>query len=315
MDMAEWRFHACGQGLLLSLLLFCGGYGWGQQVAVFAPTDTPLPDIPTLMRAVEVNQHTAEALARHYVYHSQQTMREIDKHGGAKLTEVSEYDVYWIGDVAVRRLVRKNGRELTADEQKKEEERVTKEAEKARGRRERAAAEGKETGPRGEDEVTVSRLLELGRFTNAHWLKLDGRPTIQVDFVGDPAAKTHNRFEEVIRDMEGTVWVDEQDKVLRRVEGRFMRPFKVGGGLLADIRQGTSFQFDQKKVNDEVWLPSTMQAVGAMRVLLLFHFDGSGNVMNSDYRRFRATSTILPGVGKVEESSGSSGATGTETKP
>ncbi len=313
--MAEWGFRARGQVILLGLLVLCGSWARGQQAPGSVPADTALPDIPALMRAVETNQHTAEALARHYVYHSVQTMRQTDKQGGAKLTLVSEYDVYWIGDVAVRQLVRKDGRELTADERRKEGDRTTKEAEKARARRDRAAAEGKETGPRGEEEVTVSRLLELGRFTNAHRLELDGRPTIQVDFAGDPSAKTRNRFEEVIRDMEGTVWVDEQDSELRRVEGRFVRPFKVGGGLVADIRQGTSFQLDQKKVNNEVWLPSTMGAVGAMRVLLLFHFDGSGSVTNSDYRRFRATSTILLGVGKAEESSGSTEASSPETKP
>lgn len=313
--MVDRSLRARGQELAFCLLLLCGRFGWGQEQAGSAGVNRTLPDVPVLMRAVESNQHAAEALAKHYLYHSVLTVRESDKHGGAKRTEVSEYDVYWIGDVAVRRLVRKDGRDLTPEEEKKEEEHIEKEAAKARERRERAAAEGKETNSRGEEEVTVSRLLELGRFTSARRIELDGRPTIQVDFAGDPAAKTRNRFEEVIRDMEGTVWVDEQDKVLRRVEGQFVRPFKIGGGLVADIRQGTSFQFDQKKVNDEVWLPSTMEAVGAMRVLLLFHFDGSGSVVNSNYRRFRATSTILPGVGKVEEPTGTSGPVGKETKP
>lgn len=313
--MADRGLRAGVRWAAMWLLLASGGLGWGQQAAGFADPNASLPDIPVLMRAVERNQHAAESRAKHYLYHSVQTMRENDKHGGVKRTEVSEYDVYWIGDVAVRRLVRKNGRDLTPEEQKKEEDRVGKEAAKARARRERAAAEGRETGSRGEEEVTVSRLLELGRFTNARRLEMDGRPTIQVDFAGDPSAKPRNRFEEVIRDMEGTVWVDEGDKVLRRVEGRFARSFKVGGGLLADIQQGTRFRFDQRKVNDEVWLPSTMEAVGAMRVMLLLHFDGSGSVANSEYRRFQATSTILPGVGKVEQSADSSGATVTDRKP
>ena len=267
------------------------------------------------MHQVEINQHATETLVKRYTYHSVQTMRENDRHGAAKLTEVSEYDVYWIGDVAVRRLVRKNGRNLTSDEQKKEDDHVSKEAAKARERRDRAAAEGKQTSPRGDEEITVSRLLELGRFTNARRIELDERPTIQVDFAGDPAAKTRTRFEEIIRDMEGTVWVDEQDKVLRRVDGHFVRAFKIGGGLLADIRQGTSFRFDQQKINGEVWLPATAEAVGAMRLMLLFHFDGSGKLVNSGYRRFSATSTILPGVGKVEDPAAPSEQTGPQTKP
>ena len=298
--MTHWRSQACGLALGIGLLLVDSGQGIGQQPAEPSVSTAALPDIPSLMHAVETNQHAAETLARHYLYHSVESLSEIDKHGAAKRTETSEYDVYWIGDVGVRRLVRKDGRELTPEEQGKEKERVDKEAAKAHERRQRALAEGKQTDPRGDEEVSVSRLLELGRFTHARRVDLDGRPTIEVDFEGDPQAKTRNRFEEVIRDMQGTAWVDEQDKVLRRVNGQFVRPFKVGGGLLADIRQGTRFQFDQKKINDEVWMPSTMDAVGAVRLLLLFHFDGSARIVNSGYRRFSATSTILPGVGKVE---------------
>lgn len=299
-------------------LLLCASAWTGvaqQPAGEAAEKSAPLPDTAVLMHAVEANQHAAEAIAKQYGYRSVQTMRENDKHGGVKLTAVRAYDVYWVGDAMVRRLVAKDGQPLSADEQRKEDERVTKEAEKARERRERAAREGRPTSPNGEDEVTVSRLLELGRFTHARRVELDGRPTIEVDFAGDPAAKTRNRFEEVIRDMEGTVWVDEQDTVLRRVNGRFVRAFKVGGGLVADIRQGTSFRFDQNKVNGEVWLPARAEAAGAMRFLLLLHFDGTGSVVDSEYRRFRATSTILPGVGKVEEPGGLNGMAGAEPKP
>ncbi len=272
--------------------------GLGQTVE-----DRPLPDVPTLMRAVEANQRAEEDVAKRYLYHSVVTLKQMDGHGGVKRTEGAEYDVFWVGDVEVERQTRKDGRDLTAEEQKKEKERLDKEVAKARERRAKVAAKGGETDPRGDEVVTVSRLLELGRFTNARRVEMDGRPTIAVDFAGDPAAKTRNRMEAVIRDMEGTAWIDEQDRVLRRAEGRFVRPFKVGGGLVADIKQGTSFGFDQRKVNDEVWLPQRAEATGAMRMMLLFHFDGEASVVDSGYQKFRATSTILPGVGKVDDSS------------
>ena len=74
--------------------------------------------------------------------------------------------VAWINGVPVRRLLKKDGKDLSPDELKKENERIDKEAAKARERRDKADADGKETDPRGHDEITVSRLLELGRFTN-----------------------------------------------------------------------------------------------------------------------------------------------------
>ena len=84
-----------------------------------------------------------------------------------KKTETREYDIFWVEGVPVQRLVKKNGKELSADEQKKENEQIDKEVAKAKEKRAKADAKGKETDPRGNELITVSRLLELGNFTNA----------------------------------------------------------------------------------------------------------------------------------------------------
>jgi hypothetical protein len=260
----------------------------------------PLPDIPSLMRAVEVNQKAAEAIEKDYLYRSVQTEVESDGHGGVKKTETMEYDIFWVEGVPVHRLVRKNGKELSAEEQKKESDQIDKEAAKAREKRAKADAKGTETDPRGNELITVSRLLELGSFTNARRVQLGGRDTIAVDFAGDPKAKTRNRGEEVIRDLVGTAWVDEQDKVLVKAQGHFLNNFKVGAGMVVNIQKGTSFSMEQRKVNDEVWLPAFIEGQGAARVLLVFNFNGSIRAVESDYRKFKATSTIVPGVSTVE---------------
>jgi len=49
-----------------------------------------------------------------------------------------------------------------------------------------------------------------------------------------------------------------------------------------------------------VWLPAKLDAQGAARFLLFFNFNGSIRAEQSDYRKFRATSTILPGMTQVE---------------
>jgi hypothetical protein len=275
-------------------------------VPVAAPSENnkaeerPLPDIPTMMRAVEANERASEAVKKNYMFRSVQTEEHSDGHGGVKKTETREYDEFWVEGVPVQRMTKKDGKELTEAEKKKEEEEIDKEVAKAKEKRAKADAKGKESTPRGEDEITVSRLLELGSFTNARRLQISGRDAIAVDFAGDPKAKTKNRFEDVIRDLAGTAWVDEQDRVLVKLEGHFLNAFKIGGGLLVNIQKGTSFSMVQQKVNDEVWLPALLEGHGEARALLLFKFDGSLRAVESDYRKFRATSTILPGVSTVE---------------
>ena len=261
--------------------------------------DRPLPDIPTLMHAVETNQRLSEAIRKDYMFKSVQTEQDTDGHGGVKKTETKEYDIFWVEGVPVQRMTKKNGNPLSAAEQKKESEEIDKEVAKAKEKRAKADVQGKETSPRGDEVVTVSRLLELGSFTNARRVLWNGRDTIVVDFTGDPKAKTKNRFETVIRDLAGTVWVDEQDKVLVKAQGHFLNAFKIGGGLLVSIQKGTSFGLEQKKINDEVWLPAVLEGQGEARALLLFKFNGSLRAVESDYRKFRTTSTILPGLSTV----------------
>jgi len=271
--------------------------GAAQQTAPSTAPSTdparPLPDIPTLMHQVEAAQRASEAIEKDYLYHSVETLQEIDSHGGVKKTETDQYDVFWIHGVPVRRLLKKNGKDLSANEKKQEDERIDKESAKARERRDKADAAGKETTPRGDDEVTVSRLLELGNFSNAHRVQFHGRDTIVVDYAGDPKAKTRNNFENVIRDLVGTIWVDEQDHAIAKLEGHFVNNFKVGGGLLVNIQKGLTFSLQQARINDEIWLPARVEGHGSARALLLFHFNGEMVVENSDYRKFKTDSTIV----------------------
>jgi hypothetical protein len=283
-----------------------------EKVGVVAATvdtalERPLPDIPTLMHEVEAHQKASETIQKDYLYHEIATAEENDGHGRVKKTEIKEFDVFWLNGVEVQKLVKKDGKELNADEKKKESDRIDKEVAKARERRNKADTKSEETDSHGHEEVTVSRFLELGRFSNPRRVNINGRDTIAVDYEGDPKAKTRNRFEDVIRDLAGTIWVDEEDRSISRIEGRFLRPFKIGGGLVVNIKQDTNFAMEQRKINDEVWLPARVDGKGAARAMLFFSFNGNIRVVNSDYRKFKATSTILPGMSTVTEPGDSSG--------
>jgi hypothetical protein len=94
--------------------------------------------------------------------------------------------------------------------------------------------------------------------------------------------------------------VDEEDKMIVKLEGHFVNAFKIGGGLVVNIQKDTNFAMQMKKVNGEVWLPAEISGHGAVRFLLVMNFRGDEQAVFSDYRKFKATSTILPGVSTVE---------------
>ena len=265
-----------------------------------AGPERPLPDIATLMHEVEAHQKAAEAIIKDYTYTSSVTQVELDSHGNRKKTESEEADVFYVDGIRVERTTKKNGKELTPDEQNKEKERVDKHIAKARERRAR-----NESGGHDEDTVSFARFLELGTFSNELRVLLRGRSTIALDYTGDPKAKTHNPLEGAIHELAGTVWVDEQDHALSRVEGHFANNFKIGGGLLVNVAKGTSFEADSNLVNGEVWLPSRFSGHGSARMLLLFNMNGRAFGSNSNYRKFKASSTIMPGIQEVDSGTAS----------
>ena len=264
-----------------------------------AAPDRPLPDTNTLMRQVEARERIADKIHKSYIYRESRQMENFDSHDAVKKTETEESEIFWLSGVRVERLLKKDGKPLSADEQKKENERIDKDVAKVQERHEKNEAEGKDPH-RNNDDITFARVLELGAFSNPRRQTVNGRDTILVDYTGDPKAKTHNIAEGIFRELAGTVWIDEQDHVIQHVEGHFMNDFKVGGGLVASVRKGTWFKFTTAKVNDEVWFPQDMEGSGHARYLLFFALNGHLHVTDRDFRKFKATSTLLPNVTPVD---------------
>lgn len=270
-------------------------------MAQSAATALPLPDTGTLLRDVERNQLRLEAAQRDYTYHVHTEQQQLDKHGSPKKTEVIDAESLTLDGVRVDRVVARNGKPLTADEQTKENARLDKEVVKARERRSKATAKGTDTDARGNQVLPLSRILELGSFSNPRRLEQDRRPTILLDYAGDPHAKTRSAFEGIMRDLVGTVEIDEANRVLIGAQGHFLNDFKLGGGLVADVHKGTSIDFRAKRIDEAIWLPAVIDGQGSVRVLLFASFNGRLHVVTSDYRRFRTTATIHAGPGEVSE--------------
>jgi hypothetical protein len=271
-------------------------------VAAAATPDAerPLPDVNALMHQVETNERKSETIQHDYLYLEANTLENRDSHDAVKKTESREIEVFWLNGVQVVRTLKKDGKELSPDEIKKENERIDEQVKKAKERREKADSEGKETDSRGHDEITLARILELGSFSNERRELVNGRPTIVVDYAGDPKAKTHNYAEGFFRELAGTVWVDEQDQAIQHVEGHVDHDFHIGGGLVVNVKKGTWFKASFAKINDEVWLPQAIEGDGHARYLLFLSLNGHFAGHTSDYRKFKATSTVLPGLNRVD---------------
>ena len=200
--------------------------------------------------------------------------------------------------------MQKDGKPLSEEEQKKENEKSKKRIEelqrhdaKKEAKEEKDEEQGKEEKNEGDPGIEV--FLRACRFVNPRRERFRGQDMLVFDFEPNPEFKPHKLEERVAQKLAGVVWIDEKALSVARLEAYFVGDMKIGGGLLANVQRGTSFVFEQAFVNNEVWLPTYEEAHVGARVLLLKGFKVNEVTRYSDYQRFNVQS--LATIAKPKE--------------
>ena len=259
-------------------------------------SNQPLPDIANLLREVEKNQKTIDHLVEQYACEKSEEEFEVDSRGAVQSKGVKEYEVFYLGGDEVDRLVRKDGKDLSPAEQQKEKEKIEKRIAQYEKREAKPAQQGEDEGKRKKDEVEVSDFLRMDRFTDERRETFRDHGVIVFDFEPNPAYHPGSTLERLLHELVGAVWIDEQARQVVRLEAYLHNSFKLGGGLFASLQKGSAFTFEQAKINDEVWLPSHLEAHVSARLLLLKGFHGNFTDRYSDYRKFHVESVTKPGA-------------------
>ena len=252
----------------------------------------PLPDIPALLRDIAKNQQALEDLRQLYTCHLSEEEDETDSNGNVKSREVKDYDVFYIGDEQALHLLAKDGKPLTGDEKKSEDDKFNKEFDKLKKKQAELAADPKKQAKQEEeDEAQLSDFLRAELFTNPRRELFRGQEVIAFDVNGNPDYKPKKRIDSIIQKLSGTMWVDEQAREIVRLEAHFAESVKIGGGLVASLAKGSNFVFEQEKINDEVWLPSYAEVHFSGRIVFV---KLKGNYIDqfSDYKKFRSGAAL-----------------------
>ena len=240
-----------------------------------------LPSLQALVASVQANQKTLDKTRETYTYRELQVMQEMDGHGGVRKTKSREYYVFFVNSHPIERLVGEDGRPLSP-----------KEAAKEQGHMQYKVQQAEHTPPgdplNARHTVTIARMLTIDHFTNERRVFIDNRPTIALDFVGDRGASTHGIAEDAIKHLSGTVWVDERDHEVRRVKATLDSPMRLEMGLVS-LSQGSTFTFDQKLINNEVWLPTSATVRIEARAAFFLGYHILVTVTDDHYERFHTS--------------------------
>ena len=239
-----------------------------------------MPEPATLVKEIEAHQRQMDELRENYTFREITLTDELDPKGAVNGSDSEEREVFFVNGYRIARLIKKNGKDLSEGDRKSEQDRVKRLIEK-----DMKASSGHFYNRRGEN-IGVSQILPLMKISNPRRISLNGRSTLSFDFVGDPHAKAHGLAENAARKIAGTVWIDETDREVARLEARFDDNFHIGAGFLASIQRGTSLTFEQSRLGQELWMPTAGEIHLAARELLVKGIRRNIHIKDSDFRRF-----------------------------
>jgi hypothetical protein len=286
----DWQTGTDG---LLTLELQRVSYNTSLSDALFDPPTSETIDIGALLREIDRNQEQIDERVGDYTYTEKLTERKINDKGEVTEESVKVFEVYPIpGREDVRKLVSENGVLLSAEKAAKEDKRVIEEMEKAERerakeaeKRERERAKGKKP-KEADDDPGIGDFLRSAELVSPRRERLRERDTIVFDFRPRAGYKPKTTIESMVSKLTGVVWIDPVDKQVMRLEARLVESYKMGGGLVANIRPGTAFVFEQRRMEDGVWLPVYTQANISAKIFLFKGLNLNITQEFSNYQHF-----------------------------
>ena len=249
-----------------------------------------LPDLKALFKEIDDNQKAIDKIKENYAGSQSEEETEFEGDGRVKKRESNDYTFFYLNGEEVTTRVKKDGKLLSAEEQKKENEKTQKriaELQKRETKKEAKAEKAKEEGKSDEkDEPGIEVFLRACQFVNPRRERFRGQDVLVFDFEPNPEFKAHKMVEKIAEKLAGVVWIDEKAHDVARLEAYFTGDMKIVGGLLANLEKGTSFVFEQAFVNNEVWLPTYMEAHVGVRFLLVKGIKASVVTRYWDYKKF-----------------------------
>jgi hypothetical protein len=132
--------------------------------------------------------------------------------------------------------------------------------------------------------------LRASNLFNPRRERFRGRDVIVFDFEPNPNFDFRNAksFLKFFGKTAGVMWIDTQDKQVARLEAVLFDSYKVGGGLVANLKKGAAFTLENDRINNEIWLPSSADINLSVKVLLVKGISVNQTVRYSDYQKFNS---------------------------
>jgi hypothetical protein len=194
-------------------------------------------------------------------------------------------DVIESKDGTVARLILKDGKPLTAEQDKAERQRLN-------DMLASPAAYAKHV-KNGESEKSMAdKLIPLmpDAMINTYTPgqpqsgRNGGAPEIVLDYKPNPKFVPPSTQAQALTGLQGRVWIDAKTHYVVRMEGTIFRPVNFGWGMLAHIYPGGKVEMDQTNVGGNRWIFTDFSMQLSVRALMVKKLDIRSSAKTSNYQ-------------------------------
>lgn len=260
------------------------------------PTNDPKEIV---RRATEMDHHNFER-AQKYNCTQRQVVKQLDKHGNVKSTEIKTYDINFYFGEFYPRLVQVNDKSLSEKDQKKEDEKLEKFLSKRRNEDEddRRKRQEKDRKDREEGRAFVKDVVNAYDFRLVGDEQVSGADTWVIEAIPRKDFKPTQPHADILKKIKGRMWIEKKDYNWVKVEAEAFDTISFGWFLFR-IHPGSRFVLETQNINQELWALKSLTIKGSARIALLKNEAIEQQDEFSNFKKFSSTVTILPGVREV----------------
>ncbi len=169
------------------------------------------------------------------------------------------------------RLVALNDKPLSAEQELREQQKLEAAVAQRQHETEQERAEriAKYEKDRKRDRLFMEQLTKAFDFVLASEEKVDAFDVWVLKATPRPGYRPPSIVAEVLRGMQGTLWIDKKTFQWVKAQAQVIRPVSIEG-FLARVEPGTGFELELRPVEGGVWLPSHFAMKSRVKVLFVF---------------------------------------------
>jgi hypothetical protein len=246
-----------------------------------------------VQKSVELDQANWLSM-KNYTWTARQTERNLDSDGKVKSEKTESWETVILYGEAFHRMLERNGKPLSPEEQRKEQQKLDKQtaklAEESDSEREKRLA--KKEKEREKDREFLREIPDMFNFRIERSEVLEGRDVWVIAATPKPNYTPKRSGAKPLLKVKGELWIDKAEYQWVRLEAETVDTISFGL-FLARLSPGSKLIFEQSRVNDEVWLPKREYVRASARLALLKKLSVEQEVTWSNFRKFSADSKIV----------------------